>query len=177
MEYDYNTSALVRDALPDTIERPNKKSIRILKYDRDTRDTYEDVRHVSREICSGESSIYRPVSHSDQEKDPKHSRKVRVDLIVHLGMVALGWRPDQFRFETVARRDGYELAGDDGKHVDSAGLKSLGLPESLATSLDVQAAWTKVKDKFPVRLHLPESRRLFCHANYCYTGQAHLRLK
>lgn len=75
---------------------------------------------------------------------------VDVSLILHLGMVALGWKIDQFRFETVARRDGYELAGDDGKHVDSDKLKNLGLPKTLATSVDVEAAWRKVNEKFPV---------------------------
>ena len=54
------------------------------------------------------------------------------------------------RFETVARRDGYELPGDDGQHIRSQEFKELGLPNTLATSFDVEATWRKVKDKFPV---------------------------
>lgn len=65
-------------------------------------------------------------------------------------MVALGWDPNQFRFETIVHRDGYNLSGDDGKFVDSNQLKHLGLPETLSTSLDVKAAWLKVKQCYPV---------------------------
>ncbi|KAM7214562.1 hypothetical protein V8F06_010044 [Rhypophila decipiens] len=121
MEYPFNTSQLVRDALPDVIQRPGKRDIRILKYYRDTLDTCDDA--------------------EDQHVD--------IDLILHMGMIALGWDHKQFRFETVARRDGYELPGDDGKHVDSAHLKALGLPETLSTSLDVEAAWHQVKKEHP----------------------------
>lgn len=53
-------------------------------------------------------------------------------------------------FETIARRDGYDFPGDDGKFVESDQLKRLGLPEMLATSLDVNAAWCKVKVHYPV---------------------------
>lgn len=60
MEYDYNTSQLVRDALPDIIPRPDQKNIRILKYFRDTLDTYDDVRYVSRDIWSGKCSLFLP---------------------------------------------------------------------------------------------------------------------
>ncbi|KAL8807106.1 MAG: hypothetical protein Q9182_000939 [Xanthomendoza sp. 2 TL-2023] len=85
-----------------------------------------------------------------------------VDLILHLGMVALGWETDQFRFETVARRDGYELPGDDTRHVDSKELEALGLPETLATAFDVEAAWQKVKAKFPDHpIHLSHDADLY----------------
>jgi hypothetical protein len=145
MEYDFNTSQLVRDALPEVIKRPNKKDIRVLKYARDTRDTYEDVRRVSNDIWGGQRSLFLPTPHPNDKED-----RVDVDLILHLGMVALGYRTDQFRFETVARRDGYELPGDDGQYVDSDHLQKLGLPKVLAASVDVEAAWRKVQEKFPV---------------------------
>jgi hypothetical protein len=120
---------LVRDSLPDLIRRPGKKKIRILKYYRDTLDTYTDVRFVSRDIWGGKRSRFLPAPQpGDTEKH------VDVDFILHLGTIALGWDPDQLRFGTVARRDGYKLPGDDGKHVDSDGLKAFGLPELLSTS-------------------------------------------
>ncbi|KAM7203896.1 hypothetical protein V8F33_001867 [Rhypophila sp. PSN 637] len=144
MEYPFNTSQLVRDALPDMIQRPGKKDIRVLKYYRDTLDTYDDVRFVSRDIWAGDRSHFLPKP-SDAE-----DQHVDIDLILHIGMIALGWDHKQFRFETMARRDGYELPGDDGKHVDSALLKALGLPEMLSTSLDVEAAWQQVKKEHPV---------------------------
>ena len=145
MEFDFNTSSMVRDALPELIEQTNKRKIKIFKYARVTRDTYEDVRRVSKEIWGGQRALFLP------EPGPNDTEeKVDIDVILHLGMVALGWGPDQFRFETIARRDGYELPGDDGKYVDSRKLKELGLPETLATSFDIEAAWRKVKEKFPV---------------------------
>lgn len=52
MEYDFNTSQLVRDAFPNVIERAGRKNIRILKNYRDTLDTYTDVRLVSNDIWS-----------------------------------------------------------------------------------------------------------------------------
>ena len=147
MEFDFNTSLMVRDALPEVIERPDKGDIRIFKYARVTRDTYEDVRRVSKEIWGGQRSLFLPKAPSCETEE-----KLDVSLILHLGMVALGWRPDQFRFETVARRDGYELPGDDGQYVDSKALKDLGLPKTLTTSFDIEAAWQKVKEKFPVSI-------------------------
>ena len=53
MEYDFNTSQLVRDAFPNVIERAGRKNIRILKHYRDTLDTHTDVRFVSNDIWSG----------------------------------------------------------------------------------------------------------------------------
>lgn len=156
MEYDYNTSQLVRDALPDIIARPNQKDIRIFKYFRDTLDTYEDVRKVSREIWSGKRSLFlpKPEPHDKEEH-------VNVDFILHLGMIALGWDHNQFRFETVARRDGYNIPGDDGKLVNSDQLRLLGLPETLSTSLDVKTAWSKVKQRYPVSPQSNFSQYLF----------------
>lgn len=162
MEYDFNTSQLVRDALPEVIKRPNKKDIRVLKYARDTRDTYEDVRRVSNDIWGGQRSLFLPIPHPHDKED-----RVDVDLILHLGMVTLGWRTDQFRFETVARRDGYELPGDDGQYVDSDHLQKLGLPKILEASVDVEAAWRKVQEKFPVsipcRPHWNHGNMLIAH--------------
>ncbi|KAM0445954.1 hypothetical protein ACHAO4_009541 [Trichoderma viride] len=138
MEYDYNTSQLVRDVLPDVITSSNQKKIRIFKYFRDTLDTFDDVRYVSRDIWSGKRSLFLPKPEPNDKEE-----HVNVDFILHLGMIALGWDPNQFRFETIAHRDGYNLPGDDGKFVDSDQLKHLDLPETLSTSLDVNAAWLK----------------------------------
>lgn len=89
MEFDFNTSLLVRDALPGVIHRPDKEDIQILKYACVTRDTYEDVRRVSKEIWGGRRSLFLPEPQPDEEK-----YNVDISLILHLGMVALGWRTD-----------------------------------------------------------------------------------
>ena len=152
MEYDFNTSALVRDALPDVIVRPEKQDIRIRKYQRDTRDTYEDVRKVSKEIWGGSAVLF-----GEKEGD-----LIDIDIILHFGMIALGWDPNQFRFETVARRDGYSLPGDDNKPVDSGELERLSLPTVLTTSLDVKGAWRQVQDKFPdVKTYVSDDAGLY----------------
>ncbi|CAG8960526.1 hypothetical protein HYFRA_00008246 [Hymenoscyphus fraxineus] len=82
-----------------------------MKYARITHDIYEDVRRVSKEIWGGQRSLFLPEPPSGE-----NNTTVDIDMILHLGMVALGWRTDQFRFEKVARRDGYKLPGDDGKY-------------------------------------------------------------
>ncbi|KAL8842270.1 MAG: hypothetical protein Q9170_000596 [Blastenia crenularia] len=145
MEYDYNTSLMIRDALPEAIERVDKGRIRVFKYARVTRDIYEDVRRVSKEIWSGQPSLFLPLPQLGEAKD-----NLDISLVLHLGIVALEWQPDQFRFETVARRNGYELPGDDGQYVNSKELKDLGLSEILTTSFDVEVAWRQLKDNFPL---------------------------
>ncbi|KAL2068166.1 hypothetical protein VTL71DRAFT_16264 [Oculimacula yallundae] len=147
MEFDWNTSLLVRDALPEFIQRPGKEDIRILKFARVTRDMYEDVRRTSAEIWGGRRALFLPEPAASEKEDI-----VDVSMVLHLGMVALGWNPNVFRFETIARREGYKLPGDDGKHIDSKELKDLGLPETLHTSFDIEAAWRKVKDQYPLKI-------------------------
>lgn len=144
MEYDFNTSLMVRDALPEVIQRAGLKDIRIWKYGRVTRDTYSDVRQVSQDIWGGRRDFFLPVPQPSEKEEV-----LDIDVILHFGMVAFGW-PESFRFETVARRDGYEKPGDDGQYVDSAALKRLGLPKTLNTCFDIEAAWRGVKAKFPV---------------------------
>ncbi|EGX92159.1 Peptidase C15 [Cordyceps militaris CM01] len=141
LEYDFNTSRTVRDALPDSLQTASGRTVQILKYHRDTRDTYADVRQVSRDIWGGDPSFYHP--------PPPSSSAVSIDFIVHLGMIALGWDDAQFRFETLARRAGYALPGDDGQLVDAAELERLGLPAELHTALNVEAGCRQVKACFP----------------------------
>ncbi|PVH81578.1 hypothetical protein DL98DRAFT_570964 [Cadophora sp. DSE1049] len=143
MAYGFNTSLMVRDALPEVIKRPGQKDIRIWKYSRVTRDTFSDVRRVSQDIWGGRRDLFLPVPQPSEKEEI-----IDIDVILHFGMVAFGW-PESFRFETVARRDGYEKPGDDGQYVDSAALQRLGLPKTLNTCFDIEAAWRGVKEKFP----------------------------
>jgi hypothetical protein len=39
--------------------------------------------------------------------------------------------------------------GDKGQYVDLDHLQKIGLPKSVATSFNVEAAWRKVKERFP----------------------------
>ena len=83
VEFDFNTSSMVKDALPQVIEQLGKKDIRIFKYARITGDTFEDVRRVSREIWGGQRSFFLPEPQSGETEE-----KVEIDLILHLGKVA-----------------------------------------------------------------------------------------
>ena len=124
------------------IERPGKRDIVIRKYARVTRDTYDDVRRVSKEIWGGQRSLFLPKLEPGEEDGI-----LDIDFILHLGMEI---RDGFFGFETRARRDGYEKPGDDGVYVDSTGLANEGLPEELFIKLNVEAAYDHVKSSFPV---------------------------
>jgi hypothetical protein len=113
----------------------------IRKYARVTRDTYTDVRRVSKEIWSGQRSLFLPELAAGEDDNI-----LDIDFILHLGMEV---RDEFFGFETRARRKGYEPE-DDGIHVDSAGLTDEGLPEELCPKLDVEAAYEHVKSSFPL---------------------------
>lgn len=98
---------------------------------------------MSKDIWSGGRRFFK----SDPAIQNLESH-VEIDLIVHFGMEV---RPERgFGFEKLARREGYEYPGDDGKHVDSQELKDLGLPPQLHTKLDVDAAAAVVNQNFPV---------------------------
>jgi hypothetical protein len=142
LEWNFNTSLLVRNALPLLIQRPEKPDINIRKYARTTRDTYTDVRRVSKEIWSGQRSLFLPELGAGEEDET-----LDIDFILHLGMEV---RDEFFGFETKARREGYEQPGDDGVCVDSAGLEKEGLPGELSPRLDVEVAFEHVESLFPV---------------------------
>lgn len=155
MQYDYNTSALTRDALPDTIHRPGKRTLRIFKYARDTRDTYADVRQVSKDIWGGERGFYIP------QEDDDNSEKVDIDFIVHLGMEVRG---DRFQIETRARRDGYEKPGDDGNMVNSDELKALGMVEQYGPAFDLKKAFEQLRRDIPdtALVYSDDAGQYFC---------------
>lgn len=133
---------MIRDALPNIIRRNGKPDIEILKHARDSKDTYLDVRQVSKEIFEGSRRMFLPEPSSDEADDPAN-----IDFVLHFGMETRG---EQYAFETCAHRDGYEKPGADGTHVDSEHLKELGLPAILTTGFDVEAAFRKVRKAFPV---------------------------
>jgi hypothetical protein len=145
LQWNFNTSLLVRNALPLLIHRPNKPDIAIHKYARTTHDTYTDVRRVSKEIWSGggQRSLFLPELGVGEEDD----NTLDIDFILHLGMEV---RDEFFGFETRARREGYKKPGDDGVYVDSAELEKEGLPAELYPKFDVEAAYEHVKSLFPV---------------------------
>ncbi|KAL8791933.1 MAG: hypothetical protein Q9195_005509 [Heterodermia aff. obscurata] len=140
-ENKHNTSRDIRDALPSLIKRPGHNDIVVLKYRRDSLDTYKDVLQMMEEMWKARRSSFLPKADSGHEDE-----EVDIGFAVHLGMTTA---VPEFRAETIAYRDGYERPGEDGVYVDEEYFKDLGLPESLEPVFDIDAAVKKVKDQFP----------------------------
>ncbi|OAQ97898.1 hypothetical protein LLEC1_07353 [Akanthomyces lecanii] len=141
LDFDYNSSRLVLDALPELIVREGKKNIRVRKLAQDSLDTYTDVRSVSRKVWAGKRKDFMPLSDAVDE-----DTTIDIDFVVHLGMEL---REETFRLETRARRDVYDKPGSDGEYLGTNPFAEKGLPEVLETAFDVHAAWDKVHREFP----------------------------
>ncbi|KAJ3496069.1 hypothetical protein NLG97_g2936 [Lecanicillium saksenae] len=141
LDFDYNSSRLVLDALPELITREGKKNIRVQKLARDSLDTYTDVRSVSRIVWAGKRKDFLPKPDAGDE-----DATIDIDFVVHLGM---DLREETFGLETQARRDVYDKPGSDGKYLQTNPFTEGGLPEVLKTGFDVHAAWEKVHQQFP----------------------------
>lgn len=143
--YSFNSSGLIRDALPNTIERTGKPTIRILKYPHGTTCIYEESRALICRLWSGKRAVY------DESCPPEEP--VSVDLMLHMGMRSLNAGP-VFRLERFARRDAYNLADEVGKHLPSGeGEKGgywEGLPETLSPGFDVDSVANMVALAVPV---------------------------
>ncbi|KAH7333402.1 hypothetical protein BKA65DRAFT_403803 [Rhexocercosporidium sp. MPI-PUGE-AT-0058] len=135
LDFDYNSSRLVLDALPELITREGKKNIRVRKLAQDSLDTYADVRSVSRKVWAGKRKVFLPKPDAGDE-----DTTIDIDVVVHLGMEL---REKTFGLETQARRDVYDKPGSDGKHLGTNLFIEKGLPEVLNTSFGVHAAWEK----------------------------------
>lgn len=137
-EYDYNTSAMVRDGLPALIKRKDKSPITILKYPHDIKCIYTDVLVLTPELWSGKRSVYELGSSSH--------KTFGIDLMLHIGM-----HPDDdvYFFEKRARRGKYEHAGEDRRLLSRDALK--GQPDTLFVELDVENIVARVAKSMPVR--------------------------
>ena len=132
---------MVRDALPPIINRPDKKDIHILKYERILLNTYVEVRQVSQELWDGTRDKFLPRTTPDEA-----SKKADVDFILYLCPET---RSDIY-VETQARRDGYcELGlGRGYSHL----LEDLGLPPVLSPEFDLHHITSVVSKVFPVSI-------------------------
>jgi hypothetical protein len=143
-ENKHNTSRTIRDALPSVIRRSGKPDIIVLKFHRDSLDTYTDVLKVVEEAWQARRSSFSP------EPEPGHENDlVDFAFALHLGMTTA---IPEFRAETIAYRDGYKRPGEDGIFVDEEHFKKLGLPESFEPGFDSDKAVTHIKSLFPVSL-------------------------
>ncbi|KAJ4353397.1 uncharacterized protein N0V89_005126 [Didymosphaeria variabile] len=127
----FNTSAMVRDALPETIKLDDSRLINIIKYPHDIQASWSEVRETVPQILSNKRRVFMP----DCE-DP--DAELRIDILVQLGMRR---SEDCIVFETVAWRDGYVQLDVDDKtlppgDVEHGGIWE-GLPEKLATCFSI----------------------------------------
>lgn len=137
-EWSYNTSAMVRDAIPDQITRKGKLPINILKYPHNIGCIYADVLALIPELWSGKRSVYQPHAASEDE--------IAIDLMIHIGMNSA--EESNYVIEKRARRDGYEQPGEDGQYLPPDALK--GLPKEIFVGFDVEDIVARVANSLPV---------------------------
>jgi len=139
---DYNSSAVLKDALPDYIHRAGKPDIKILKAIENIPSEYAASRKLIHDLWSGNMSLY--------DSKTQSTAKVEVHLMVHMGM----WvRQQSYCLESVARRDGYihpDHRGNlpDLKDYDAGGFFD-GCPAEMKPDLDIEAAVQAVQSTLP----------------------------
>ncbi|KAI0115493.1 hypothetical protein GGR51DRAFT_503215 [Nemania sp. FL0031] len=139
---DYNSAALLKDALPDSLIRQGRPDIRILKVTENLRSEYEASRRIISSMWDGNISLYDPTSTSGE--------RINLQLIIHMGMRT---SESNYCFEVIARKDGYvhpDNCGDLPKSSEyEDGGRLYGVPDQLRPELDIESAAQAVKDKLP----------------------------
>ncbi|KAL8820819.1 MAG: hypothetical protein Q9223_001043 [Gallowayella weberi] len=135
-EYSYNNSSAILAGLPDYIPLKHKPPINILKYPYEINCIYTELLSLAPQLWNGKRSVYEP--------DSASTKPLEIDLMIHIGM-----HPDDdvWFFEKRARREKYELPGDDGKFLPKEALK--GQPERLSVGFDVDDIATRVRRSIP----------------------------
>lgn len=140
--FDYNSAALLRDALPNFIARETKPDIQILKYPHDIPSVYAAVRDIFPTLWNGSLSVY--------DSKASTNETVNIGLMVHMGMRT---SEDNYCFETVARRDGYKHADmENGTQPDGDGEPGgywEGCPAELVPDVPVTEAAEALKKEIP----------------------------
>ncbi|EEU36964.1 uncharacterized protein NECHADRAFT_81143 [Fusarium vanettenii 77-13-4] len=140
LEYDYNTSALVRDAISPKITGGGGKTINIVRYPEDVRCNYPWVIDMSKKILSGRRDVF-------QGNVPATDEPFVPDLILHIGM-RLSY--PGYCFETHARREGFVQPGEDGETFqESKPLEWETLPKELYTQYDMNVMRERVLRELP----------------------------
>lgn len=146
-EWDFNTSSMIRDALPERIVRDDQTVIEILKYPYNIYCSYTDILERYPTLWNGQRSVYEPNASADVDE------RVHIDIMIHMGMAPTD---ERYRFETRARRDGYHAPGDDGVYIAKDALA--GLPEELHTDFNVEDAVAEIQTALGVSAELDHIR-------------------
>ncbi|RMJ16626.1 hypothetical protein CDV36_003771 [Fusarium kuroshium] len=140
--FDYNSAAVLKDALPDSFHREGKPTIKILKATENLPAEYYPSRKLIQGLWAGNLSMYDPT------EEPNDGLQVR--LMIHMGMRT---KEPNYCFETFARRDGYIHPDNLGKlpspeDYDTGGYFD-GCPEELRPNVDVEAAGKAAQELLP----------------------------
>lgn len=141
--FDYNSAAVLKDALPDSFHRQGKPAIKILKATENLPAEYDPSRKLIQGLWAGNLSMYDPNEEPSDES--------QVQLMIHMGMRT---KEPNYCFETFARRDGYIHPDNLGKLPDpedyDTGGYFDGCPKELRPDVDVEAAGKAAHELLPV---------------------------
>ncbi|KAF2009094.1 hypothetical protein BU24DRAFT_429030 [Aaosphaeria arxii CBS 175.79] len=132
-QFDWNTSWSVLEALPEVVNRPGKRDIHIWKYSRVTRDTYDDVRRVSREIWDGKRSVFL----SDSQTDEEDSKDVPIHVSDDAGLYFCEFRLYSSLAETLLQ----ECYSGKRGHVAFQHLPQYNSPEAIDLARNIAVAY------------------------------------
>ncbi|KAI0548142.1 hypothetical protein F4679DRAFT_334616 [Xylaria curta] len=142
LEWDFNTSSMIRDLVPFRIDRPGKRSIHILKYPIDVPCNYQKIIEITQRIWSGDGLV------SGNQGNDK--RTLKPAFALHMGMRS---SYPGFCVETFARRDGYSELGDEGDPFPSELFETGGLwegfPSKLYSDLNISQITSTVSHMVP----------------------------
>ena len=142
-EYDYKTSALIRDTLPDLFQTEAGHDVRVLKYPISMECTFESMSRMIDDVWSRKLVVFNPAASAEDTAD--------FHLVVHLGMRQ---SEDCICFETKARRDQLNFKGLDDQYLparyNDPNGEWEGLPAILEPELDISSAAERGAKRFPV---------------------------
>lgn len=141
--FDYNSAAVLKDALPDSFSRPGKLDIKIMKVTENLPSEYEPSRKIIHDMWNGNAALYN--------KSARPDKHVQVQLMVNMGMRT---SEPNYCFEIVARRDGYVHPDNCGAPPEpdyyKHGGRFDGSPAELRPDLDIEGAEKKAHAAMPV---------------------------
>lgn len=145
-EYNFNTSAMIRDSIPNSSLTGTDKDIHVLKYPIDVECTFESMGNMIDEVWSRKLAVFHPGAQDNQTID--------YNLVIHMGMRE---GEDRICFESMARKERMKFKGLDGKGLpskyDAVGGLWEGVPGVLHPDLDIAGAAEKVALQYPVSIN------------------------
>ncbi|KAG4415581.1 hypothetical protein IFR04_011301 [Cadophora malorum] len=135
--FNFNSSLMVRGALPSRIDRAGKPPIVILKYPEGVLCSYDFVTNMMQKIWGGRA--------------PEE-----ISLALHMGMRDSHPEETTYCLEQLGHKTGYKQPGDDGRQFPEALIEEGGpwheLPDVLYSDFDLQATRSRIANALPALL-------------------------